>query len=84
MKRKRVYNNHIRWRRSGSPTVEVHMNNETRNAADVMDESALKISAGKRCCAALARGAYWLWLALVSGGTLAIIIYALFLKTPLI
>lgn len=74
----RVYNNRIRRRRFCAPTVEVSMDNETNHAATP------KISAGKRCCAALARGAYWLWLALVSVGTLAIIIYALFLKTPLI
>lgn len=49
-----------------------------------MQNEPTKPKAAARLCAALARGAYWLWLALMSCGTLAIIIYALFLKTALI
>lgn len=49
-----------------------------------MQNESAKPKAAVRLCAALARGAYWLWLALMSCGTLAIVIYALFLKTALI
>lgn len=42
-----------------------------------------KVKTGKKLGAYLARGAYYLWLAAVSVGTLCIIIYALFLKTSL-
>lgn len=47
------------------------------------EKGGKKIGAGKRLGAYLARGAYYLWLAAVSAGTLCIIIYALFLKTSL-
>ena len=47
------------------------------------EKGGKKIGAGKKLGAYLARGAYYLWLAAVSVGTLCIIIYALFLKTSL-
>lgn len=47
------------------------------------NRAEVKLNLFTKLKAHCARLGYWLWLALASVGTLAIIVYALFIKTPL-